>query len=393
MTPARVVWLVARRELQQGLRNRALRVTFTVMLLLIVASAFVPLLFSDDGEATALGIAAQVGVTGDALIAAGAAVEMDIEVEQVDETAARVQVDDGALDAALVGSAAAPRLLVRHAADPGLHALLADVVAQQSIRDALADVGVAGEVLTQARAAAPIVDIEVLNPPEDPGGVGFAIGGTILLFVGVAFFASRVMSGVVEEKSSRVVEVVLGAVRPQHLLGGKLIGIGLLGLGQILALVIVAVVSLSISGTVELPSAATSTIVGFIGWFIIGFVTYSAVYAAAGALVPRMEDAQSSVGPMSTLMLIAYMATIVVVVPAPDGLPAQILSQLPGVAPLAMPARLALGAVTPIETLVAVVISLAATYGAVRLAGMIYQRSVLRTQKATWRETIFRSHN
>lgn len=393
MTPTRTVWLVARRELEQGLRNRVLRVTFATMLLLIVAGAFLPLLFVDDAEATTLGVSAQVGVADAELTDAGAVLAMELEVTQVDEATARAQVDDGVLDAALIGTSAAPTMLVRYTADPALHALLGDVVAERSIRDALVDAGVADDVVTEARAAAPTVQVEVLNPPDDPDGVGLAIGGTILLFFGVAFFASRVMSGVVEEKSSRVVEVVLGAVRPQHLLAGKLIGIGLLGLGQILTLVVVAVTALSISGAADLPSAAASTVVGFVGWFVIGFVTYSAVYAAAGALVPRMEDAQSSSGPISTLMFIAYIVTIVLVVPDPDGLAAQILSQVPGIAPLAMPARLALGAVTPVETILAVALSLAATYGAVRLAGVIYQRSILRTQKATWRETLFWTRN
>lgn len=390
MTPMRPVWLVARRELQQGVRNRALRITFTLMVLAIVAGAFLPLLFTGE-DTTTLGVGDGVDVDHAALVAAGETVAFDLEVTPLTDDAAVAAVDDGELDAALVGSANEPRLVVRQQPDPTLRAVVADVLTQQGLQDAIAQTGVDPDELAQALAAAPELVIESLREPDDPGAFLFAFAGTILLFFAVAFFASRVLTGVVEEKSSRVVEVVLGTLRPEQLLAGKLIGIGLLALGQVVVLIAVAVTSLSISGTMELPTATAATVVGLIGWFLIGFATYSAIYAAAGALAPRIEDAQSSAGPIGTLMFVAYFVTFIVVAPAPDSLASQIVSQIPGIAPLAMPARIALDAVSGIELVIAVVISLAATYGAVRLAGVIYQRSVLRTQKATWREMLSRS--
>jgi ABC-2 type transport system permease protein len=391
MTSTRAIRLVATRELREGMRNRTLRITFVVMLVAVAVGPFLPLLFDGD-DGTTVGVASGLELDEAAMSAAADLADLDLELTSLaDEQAATAAVDDGEVDAALVGTVDAPVLLVEQQADPTLRAVASDVLARQALAAELDGLGLDPDEGAAALASAPDLAVQPLDAPDDPGALPLAFGSTIFLFVAVTFFASRVMTGVVEEKSSRVVEVVLGAMRPEHLLAGKLLGVGGLAFGQVAALMFVAITSVELSGALELPATAAASAIGLVGWFVLGFATYSVVYAAAGALVTRVEDAQSTAGPIGILLFVAYVATFSLVLPQPDGLATRILSQVPGIAPLAMPARIALGSVTWGELVLALVLSLAALYGAVRLAGVIYRRSLLRTHKASWRETLARS--
>jgi ABC-2 type transport system permease protein len=388
MRPSRAVRLVAAREVREGLRNRTFVITFVVALVAIVGGILVPTLLAGGDDAVPVGIVGPSLVDTAELEAVAARFELDLDVAELStEREGVAAVRDGELRALLVDD---QRLIVEQEVDPTLRAVISEVVAQHTAADRLQQLGVDAEDAAAVLAAGDPVVVETLEEPTDGTAIGFAVGGTVLLLMAVTFFASAVLTGVVEEKASRVVEVVLGAMRPWQLLAGKLLGLGSLAFGQVTILLLAAYTTIVLSGAFDLPDTTVATLAGMIGWFALGFAFYSVVYAAAGALVNRVEDAQSSAGPIGMVIFAAYIATFAAVLPDPESTVSRVLSQIPGFSPLTMPARVALGAVTGAEMALAVALSLAATVVAVLGAGRIYERSLLQTGQMKWREALRR---
>ena len=133
---------------------------------------------------------------------------------------------------------------------------------------------------------APELTTATLHPPEDESDDAatlVAYAGSLLLLMSLAFFGQWVISGVVEEKNNRVVELILSAVRARHLLAGKVIGIGLLGFAQ-LALVAGLAAGLLAAGVFDAPAELGGDMALVIPWFVLGFALYAVAYAVAGAL-------------------------------------------------------------------------------------------------------------
>lgn len=387
MTPTHTVRLIARREIREGLRNRTLMTSFAITTLLILLVVFLPTVFGDD--TTTLGIVEGVEVDRDALTETADESDLDLELEDVaDLAAAEAAVEDGDLDAALSGPA---ELVVEDQPSAELRAVVAEVTGRDAVLADLEALGLDPQEAAAALDAGDGVTVRSLDPTDDFAEFMVALAGTVLMLMGVTFFASQVLTGVVEEKSSRVVEVVLGAVRPTELLTGKLLGIGSLAILQVGGLLAIAFVAINVSGAIDLPASAGPTIAAVAVWFVLGFAFYAVVYAAAGSLVSRVEDAQSTAGPIGFLLFAAYGLSFVVVVPNPESLASRIVSLIPGVAPLTMPARVAFGAATATEQVAAIIISAVATVLAVRVAARIYERSLLRTGQVRWREALRQS--
>ena len=144
----------------------------------------------------------------------------------------------------------------------------------------------------------------------------------------LAVYGQWVVSGVVEEKNNRVVELILSTVRPRHLLAGKVIGIGLLGLGQ-LALVAGLAAALLAAGVFDAPAALGGSLALVVPWFALGFALYAVAYAAAGALASRQENADTAGQPVTYTLLAAYFAGYFAVSADADGLLAQRADGLP----------------------------------------------------------------
>lgn len=173
-----------------------------------------------------------------------------------------------------------------------------------------------------------------------------------------------------------MVEVLLSTIRPHHLLAGKILGIGTLGLVQ---LVLVASPALALSAATgrDLPSGSAFTVLSLLLWFILGYALYSCAYAAAGSLVSRMEEAQNTSFPVTFGLIAAYGGAIATGTSPDSGL-ARVLALFPPTAPLAMPTRAALGDTAWWEVPLAVALTLASIYALIRLAGRIYAGAVLR---------------
>jgi ABC-2 type transport system permease protein len=196
---------------------------------------------------------------------------------------------------------------------------------------------------------------------------------------------------VVEEKSSRVMEVILNAATPFELLGGKVAGVGAAALLQYLAILVAGGVALVLqdrvasavlgsSAGVSLPEGLTITLlVLFCAYGVLGFLLYAVLYAAAGSLVSRQEDVNGAVMPMTLVTTAGYMIAVY----AGTGLLdirsgwVSVLSQIPFVSPFMMPSRIVAGEAAGWEIALSIAILLATIPVALWLAARVYAAGVL----------------
>jgi ABC-2 type transport system permease protein len=292
-----------------------------------------------------------------------------------DLAAAEQAVRSGAVNGAVVGS----EFIVKTDAAPALE----DVVAEANRRRAI------GEQL-QGRGLSPGEVDSILDPPkmgrrslEPAPSTQRKVNSTVafvalLLLYGQLFgYGVWVASGVVEEKSSRVVEVLLSAIRARQLMAGKVLGIGLLGLLQLSCIGAIAVTLSLVSGSLNVPGQALLTLGVTLFWFALGFGFYASLFAVAGALVSRMEELQNAIVPLNLTILGSFFISIAAV-NDPDSTLARVASLVPFSAPFAMPPRIALGSATVPEAIASAVLLIGATALAIPFAGRLYAGAILR---------------
>lgn len=382
MAGAAIVRLVAGRELRERSRQKSFKLSTAFIAVALLATVILPQLLTDDEPDSY-----DVGVVGavpelvrstiDGLAAATGS-ELSV-VEVSDLGAGETRVADGSLDLLVTGG----EVVVDE--QPDVSSTLGRVSGRLAqvlgLSAGFTEAGLTSEEAADAlsRAPAPVRSLAATDGEADVASDSpqpLLILGVILLYLSLLTFGVAVATGVVEEKTSRVVEVLLSAIRPHHLLAGKVLGIGVLGLAQLVMVATPALVVAIATGT-ELPSGSLQTVGSLVLWFVLGYALYSCAYAAAGSLVSRMEEANNTSFPVTFALIAAYGGAIFVG-NAPDSGAARVLALFPPTAPLAMPTRAALGDTAWWEVPLAVVLTLAATYGLVRLAGRIYAGSVLR---------------
>jgi ABC-2 type transport system permease protein len=224
------------------------------------------------------------------------------------------------------------------------------------------------------------VPVRALDPgaEQDQQRVIVAIIGVGVLYGLLVLFGQFVAQGVVEEKSSRVVELLLATMRPWQLLAGKIVGLGVLGLAQIVVIAAVGVAGALVFDLVEIPGELIGTAVSVVLWFVLGYAFYAAVYAVAASLVSRQEDLAAVVMPTTLVLVVAFVVGIQASAD-PDGTLAVVTSYVPGLSPLVMPVRQAAGDVALWEIALAIAAMLVAIAVIVRIGGRIYAGALLRT--------------
>ncbi|MCB0964849.1 MAG: ABC transporter permease [Acidimicrobiales bacterium] len=369
---ASVVGLIARRELLTRVRSRSFRlgtaVIAAIAVLIVVAPQVLP-----GPAATEWTIGVGVDAPAGTVAALGQLDEVDpasITVTELDPAAgdpARL-VADGDIDAVVV---APDRVVVAAGADDRLAALATTAVVQ-------ARLAAAGGGSSGGAAGIEVVQVGEAGRDDADEVVGFA--GVLALFMAIGTYGGWVLMSVIEEKSNRVVEIVVSTVDPGELLGGKVLGNGAAGLAQFATVIVAAVAAAGATGSLpELPGGLSVGLVAVVGWFVLGFALYASAYAAAGSLVSRQSDAQSAQAPMLALVMLAYLIGAFVVNPDPSSTTSTVLSMVPPIAPLTMPVRIAAGAAQPWEVAVAVVLTLASTWLVVRASARIYTNAILQT--------------
>jgi ABC-2 type transport system permease protein len=374
------VQLVAGREVTTKMRSKAFIITTVVTLVLLVGFALVMKL--SGGSSDTVGVTQETQALADPLKATGKQIGQDLDTKVVSEEEGRKQVADGSLDALVVGGTdGSLRVVVQKDLDGGLEDTLNVLAGQVALNRAITELG-GDPAQVQSSVAGATVDVEPLEEPYpyQPEQLVLGIIAGILIYMSLLLNGQMVATGVVEEKSSRVVELLLSTIRPWQLMAGKVLGIGFVGLVQMVVIGGVGIAAalaldvLSISA-----SAAIGTVVWLIVWYLLGFVMYSLVFAALGALVSRQEDVGGVITPALMFVIVGYVIGISVLPSEPDNTLAEVLSVIPVFAPTLMPMRLAMGGVPVWEAVVSVVLVLVLIPVLVWLAGRIYANAVMRS--------------
>ena len=176
-----------------------------------------------------------------------------------------------------------------------------------------------------------------------------------------------------------MVELLLAKIRPRALLTGKIVGVGILGLAQLALYMVVGLIAASATGSIDLPPGVGGAFGLVLGWFLMGFAIYSALFAMSGAVASRAEELQNTTSPITFLIMAGYFGTFAAIGDA-GGLMARIMSWVPFWSPLVMPVRMASGGVPAWEALAVIALDLLTVAVVVRLAARIYSGGALRTR-------------
>jgi ABC-2 type transport system permease protein len=338
------VRLVSAREIQARIRSKAFVVSALILIGMVVASIVVGGIVS---KATADDTTPVAVVDGVSLpTTAGLDVTKSTSVD-----AAERLVTNGDVDAAIVPSD-----------DPlgykvvGLDEAPSEVVSALSVTPR----------------------IELLDPDALPGGLVYliAIAFGVVYFASAVTFGQSIAQSVVEEKSTRVVEILMSAIPARALLAGKVLGNSIMAFAQIVAVAVAAIVTLAVTGQDNMFALLGPSILWFIGFFAIGFVLLASLFAAAAVLVSRQEDVGSVTTPVMMLVMIPYFL-IIVAYDNPTIL--GIMSYVPFSAPIGMPMRIFLGTAEWWEPILSLVIVAASVVTVVVIGARVYENALLRT--------------
>jgi ABC-2 type transport system permease protein len=387
MSGARTVWQIAMREIREHGRSKSFLITTAITFLLVGALVVVPGLIGSDTADYTVGsvgegnepIAAAAKQLGNASDEEGAQPSVAITLQVFDTVEdAEAAMDEGDLDAILIDGS---EVIVESVGGFGESAILG------LLQQGAASVQLETIVAEGGETAADVIEVMTSDPLEtttlsgqEPGDEtrgAVAYAGLLLLYMAVLLYGQWMLTGVTEEKSNRVVEVLLSSVKAWQILAGKIIGIGALGIAQFAGTILIALLALRLTDAVELPSLDTALMINLVVWFILGFLLFAVMYGAAGSLVSRMEDAQTVAFPMSMVAVAGFFVSIAAL-SDPDGTVAVIGTFIPFTAPFVVPVRAALEAIPAWQYIAAVVITIATIVGLVLVAGRIYAGGLLR---------------
>ncbi len=373
---------IAGREIRERVRGRIFRVGTLILLIAVAAAVVIPTLQHGGGITTqTVGVVGSVTPEVRQLVESAGSQNDDsvtvVALPSVD--VARAHLRSGKVDLVIVDG---DEILLDKPADSASSAtdagLVQSIAADLGLLAAFQEAGLTGAQAAQV-AHAKAVPVRVLNPSPKSSPKGAPVIGIVLLFLMLTQYNTWILMGVMQEKSSRVVEVLLATVRPIQLLGGKVLGIGLVALGQASLVVGVALAVAAAVGSNVLTGSAPLGLLSELLWLVLGYAFYCWVYAAAGSTAERQDQVQTLALPLSIPILFAYIFSITVASTGDPDLLFKILAYLPPTAPFCMSVLVGLGEVTWWGFLASVLITIAGTVLMANLAARIYRRAVLRT--------------
>jgi ABC-2 type transport system permease protein len=372
----RRTWVVALREIRERGGSRAYRLSTVAGVVLVVALLLIPSLLEKSTTY-------HVGVTGTVPAGTVAALQAQVRATDHELELTRYQtvadgeraVRDKAVDVLLVDGS---RLEWRTKSDGALTAAVANAVQAVHVRAQAARLGISTDQLAQLLVPVALTSRTIgaaHTTDKDANTVGFV--AVALMYLAISFYAGFVLTGVVQEKSNRVAEVLLARMPAHEILTGKVLGIGVVGLAQLAAIGAAAVVTVAAMGETNAPSIPADVLAWTCLWFVLGYLLYSVLYAAIGATTSRIEDAQSAIAPVTGLMLLSYLG-VIYAEENPDAVLTVLLSYFPPTAPVVMTYRVAVQAVPGWQLLTSAALMVLVMWGLIRLAGRVYSGALLR---------------
>lgn len=383
LAPARAVRLVAEREVRTRLRSRAYRITTVVLVLLVVGFALVMKAVTGDDSASRVGLTPDTAAIAGPVRAAAAGTGGKVDVVKVrDAAAGRARVAAGGIDVlVLEGPGGTLHAVVDEKLDDAVRATLTRAAGQATLAREISRLG-GDPAAVGEKVAGASVRVTALHPPQhfEPQRLAMGSVAGILIYLALLATGQSVAQGVVEEKASRVVELLLATLRPWQLMAGKVLGIGVVGLLQVVVTGVAGALAGQLTGQLSLSFGTTAGVVAWlVVWFVLGFTLYSLVFAGLGALVSRQEDVGGAVAPAMMFLVVGYVVGISVLPSSPDNAAVAVMSLLPVFSPTLMPIRLAMGAVPAWQVATSLALAVAAVPALVVLTGRIYRNGVVRT--------------
>lgn len=378
--------LVTRREIMVKATDRSFLIGTLVTLAIIVGIMVLQVVLA--GRTSTYDLAATPSATSLAsqVQAGAAAIDEDVVVRPMpvaDDAAARAAVLDETADAWLHRDGDRWVLTTKSGPNDSLRAVVQEVVRTEALR---ANASAAGTTLEALERGATL-DTAFLDGDaqraELVDAVAFAF--TFLFYIAALMFGVTLANSVVEEKQSRVVEIIATAIPVRHLLAGKVLGNTVLAVAQLTLFVAVGLVGLAFTDYSSLVTAVSGPVVWFVVFFLAGFISLACLWAVAGSLASRTEDLQSTTTPLTFLVMAVLFGGLLL-----EGQWQAIGSFVPPLSTVVMPIRLLQGDASWPEALASLAILLAAAGVTVRIGERLYRRSLLQsggrvTVRQAWR--------
>jgi len=379
MNGMRQGWLVASREIRERSRSKAFWAGIVITLAVVIAAIAIPAMMQTGKVTRDVGFAGTIPVTlPGAVVDQGRAVDVTVRPHQYGAAVAGEKALRDRGVAVLVVDSHTLTWLGKP--DERLRAIVTGAIQLVAIRQRAAATGIDPRQLQAVVAPVPVENEQLgLVAGRSPDNEAAATIMSLLLLVAIMLYGNLVLTGVTEEKSSRVVEVLLARMPARNLLAGKVAGIGLLGFAQFAATALAALVAALAVGSADIPAVGVGVLAWVVAWFVLGYAIYAMAYGALGSLASRTEDASSAAIPVSVVLFAAYWASYMVVADNPDSAGSKVVSLFPATAPFAMPGRIALGAAAWWEPVIATALTVAAIAGLAVLAGRVYTGAILHT--------------
>jgi ABC-2 type transport system permease protein len=381
LKPASAVLMVAGRELNTRLRTKSFVISTVVSIVVLAGFLLLQGSTFTNTPHSKVGLSGQATALGQQIVDAAKQQGNEVQIVDVAEpTTGEQQVRDGDLDALVTGPVGSLQVTVKDQLATELRNTLNGLMQQEVLTSQLAaaDLNPKDVLATTAQAQ---VKVTQLEPRSDDQGQRLAIGLVValLLYMALMIYGQMVAQGVIEEKSSRVVEILLATVRPWQLLGGKVLGLGLVGLIQFAAIALVGVVAGLATGALTLSGGAITGLLAGLLWYLLGFFFYATIFAAVGSLASRQEDAQGVLTPIILVIAVSFVFGINLLISNDSGTLTMVMAMLPPFAPILMPGLTALGLAPLWLQAAAILLSLGGIALVSWLGGRIYRNAVLRT--------------
>lgn len=349
-------WLVAEREISARLHSKAFVISTIILFIVAIGGMIVGGIMAQNQSDTPVAV---VGQAGSALEGVDG---FDVtEVADADE--AKALVREGEVDAALVPDDSTIGV-----------AIIADTEAPSSL---IAQLSVSPEVM--------LLDTDAENPIF---AYFVAIGFGLVFFMSAMTFGQVIAQSVVEEKQTRVIEILMSTIPVRILLAGKVLGNSILAFAQIAILAVLSIIGLTVIGQNDLLLGLGAPIVWFVGFFTVGFILLAAMFAATGSMVSRQEDIGSTTTPVTMLVMLPYFLVIMF---HDNPIVLGIMSYVPFSAPVGMPMRLFLGTAAWWEPILSLVVLAASAIVVVMIGARIYENSLLKMgSRVKWGEALSR---
>jgi len=377
----RSIWLVARREILERGRSRGFLLSVAFTTLIVVGSFVIPaIVFGGDNPT-------KVGIVEPSPAGLQAAIEQS--ADRFDhKVVVSTYPNAAAADEALTNGGAEiiiempadlsgpGEIRVKRQPDQATAQVIAAATVALRVQNVLGGSNVDQQALADAQRPP---DTKSLQAQTEQDQAKFLVAniGAVLILVGIFSFGFSVLTGVVEEKQSRVVEVVLSTVRARDLLMGKVLGIGVLGILQLAVFITAALVAALVTNRLVLPTTTPGTVALLAMWFVLGYLLYSTTLGFMGALASRQEEASNASTPVTMVAMISYFVAIFAVIDDPDGLVANIATFFPPSAPFVVPLRAAFDAIPLWQIGVAAVLTIIGIYILFTIGARVYSGAVL----------------